>query len=159
MDQAMGIALFRYKIICSMLHGGRKNRNQRLKELARAEYEVPGAKEEVHYSWRTFKNGFDGLRPSFRSDKGQSRKIDTVLQEIIIREFRENNLRTVSNFYRYLLPKEQITTQMFTEATLRNFLKKKELSFEMSEKKPRKAFEQATGLLKSRGVDNKIILR
>jgi putative transposase len=149
MDQAMEIALFRYKIICSVLQGGRKNRTESFKELAGQEYEVPGASEKIKYNWRTFKKwwflynryGFDALHPASRADKGRSRKIGKALQEVIIREFKENDLKTVSNFYRHLLKKDLITTGMFTETTLRNFLKKKELTFTASEKKPRKAFE------------------
>jgi putative transposase len=85
--------------------------------------------------------GFEGLCPSFRADKGKSRKIDKTLEEMITREFKENDLKTVSNFYRYLLQKELITPGMFTEATLRNYLKQNELAFGVNEKKPRKAFE------------------
>jgi transposase InsO family protein len=149
MDRAMEIALFRYKIVCRVLQGGRKTRTQSFKELADEEYDVPGVNEKVKFNWRTFKkwlflynrHGFDGLHPSSRADKGKSRKISKTLEEVIVREFKENDLKTVSNFYRHLLKKELITVPMFTETTLRNFLRKRELVFTDDEKKPRKAFE------------------
>jgi len=149
MDQKTEIALFRYRIICEVLNGNRKNRSQHFRELAKREYTVPGKQEEVKYSWRTFKKwlflynryGFDGLLPSFRVDKNKSRKISKTLQEAIMSELEDNNPKTVSNFYRQLLRKELITPEMFTEATLRNFLKRKKISFTKDERKARKSFE------------------
>jgi transposase InsO family protein len=149
MDQKTEIALFRYRIICEVLNGDRKNRSQHFKELAKRSYTVPGKREEVRFSWRTFKKwlflynryGFEGLLPSFRKDKGKSRKIDKGLQEVIINELEGHDPKTVSNFYRYLIRREVIIPEMFTEATLRNFLKENKITFETDKRKPRKAFE------------------
>lgn len=149
MDQRTEIALFRYRLICEVLNGNRKNRSKHFKEMAKREYSVPGKREKVKFSWRTFKKwlflynryGFDGLIPSFRSDKNKSRKISKSLQEVITRELEETNLKTISNLYRHLIRKEIITPQMFTEATLRNFLKRKKISFTKDNRKARKAFE------------------
>lgn len=79
----------------------------------------------------------DGLKPSFRAD----RKIDNEIQNRIIDICNSRNLKTVSNLYRHLLQEKIITSDLFTEVTLRNFMKVNNIQFMKEEKQPRKSFE------------------
>jgi transposase InsO family protein len=116
--------------------------------MAKKEYDVPG-KGLVKYKWETFKKwwflyqkyGFEGLKPSGRADKGVSRKISGELKKQIVKLAEEHDLKTISNLYRHLLKTKVITTESFTEATLRNFIRNADLQFKGIEKKERRAFE------------------
>jgi transposase InsO family protein len=148
MDNKQKIAVFRFGIISPVLHGNQRNQSQYFKKMAETEYDVPGI-GWIKYRWRTFKRwliryrkyGIDGLIPVTREDKGKSRKIDKSLRARIMAEAEENDLKTVSNFYRYLIREEIITPEAFTEATLRNFLKSNNFAFNSQSRKARKSFE------------------
>ena len=148
MDKKQKIAVFRFGIISPIVHGNKKNQSKYFKEMAIREYTVPGI-GKINYKWRTFKKwlflyrryGLDGLLPETREDKGKSRKIKEDIKYRIITEAKENNLKTVSNFYRYLIRSEIIDYSSFTEVTLRNFLKANNITFNTEPKKARKAFE------------------
>jgi transposase InsO family protein len=119
------------------------------KKKAEISYDYPGKTGKLKFKWRTFKKwlylyrqyGIDGLKPSFRSDKGKSRKIDPGVHAKIKQLFNEKDFKTVSNAYRYLLRNEIITPEDFTEVTLRNFVKNNNIQFRPVEKKARKSFE------------------
>jgi len=148
MDNKQKIAVFRFGIISPVLHGNQRNQSEYFKKMAETEYDVPGI-GWIKYRWRTFKRwliryrkyGIDGLIPVTRYDKGKSRKIDKSLKARIMAEAEENDLKTVSNFYRYLIREEIITPEAFTEATLRNFLKFNNFAFNSQSRKARKSFE------------------
>jgi transposase InsO family protein len=148
MDNKQKIAVFRFGIISPVIHGNQRNQSEYFREMAKSEYDVPGI-GKVKYRWRTFKRwlylyrryGLDGLVPETREDKGKSRKINPDLKQSIVVEAKENDLKTVSNFYRYLIRKEIINPNSFTEATLRNFLKANNIKFNSEPKNARKSFE------------------
>ena len=148
MDKKQEIAVFRFGIISPVIHGNRKNQSNYFKEMASREYDAPGI-GKVKYKWKTFVKwlhlyrtyGLDGLLPETRLDKGKSRKINETLKNRIITEAKENHLKTVSNFYRYLIREKIIEPEYFTEATLRNFMKANNIAFNSEPGKPRKAFE------------------
>lgn len=149
MDLNDEIAVFKYGIISVALHNGRANQAAYFREAARIKYNVPGKSKPVKYNWQTFKQwlriyrkyGYDGLKPSFRKDKGKTRKIDAETQEAIKKLYRAHNYKTVSNFYRCLLASKIISVESFSEVTLRNYLKANNITFEKDERKGRKAFE------------------
>lgn len=148
MDNRQMIAVFRFGIISPVIHGNERNQAAYFREMACREYDVPGV-GKVKYNWRTFKkwlhlfrkHGLDGLIPGTREDKGKSRKISPDLKKIIIEQAEKNNLKTVSNFYRYLVRDGIINSDSFTETTLRNFFKANNISFNSEPKTARKSFE------------------
>ena len=124
------IAIFRYGIISPILHSGKKNQKKYFKEMAKKTYDVPhlGRKE---YEWTTFKDwlkkygksSIDGLRPKMRSDKGQSRKIDEELGNVIKEVKEEYPYLSCCNLYRLLLDQNRLPYPPLNEGTLRLFLK------------------------------------
>jgi putative transposase len=82
-----------------------------------------------------------GLSLRTREDKGKSRKISQKLEQSIVLEAKENDLKTVSNFYRYLIKEGIINPSSFTEVTLRNFLKANNIKFSLKPQNARKSFE------------------
>ena len=148
MDKKHKMAVFRFGIISPVIYDNNMNQSRYFKEMAKKEYTIPDNRK-VKYKWRTFKKwlfryrqyGLDGLLPETRRDKGKSRKIKEEIKDRIITEAKENDLKTVSNFYRYLIRSEIIDCNSFTEVTLRNFLKANNITLNSGPKKARKAFE------------------
>lgn len=143
------IAVFKYGLIAPVLNDQVTNKTRFFKKVVEQQYLVPGKQIPCKFSWVTLKkwlhlyrkHGLDGLKPSFRADRGKSRKIDRDIQNRIVNICDSRNLKTVSNLYRYLLQHKIITSDMFTEVTLRNFMKAKNIQFMKEQKPPRKSFE------------------
>lgn len=143
------IAIFKYGIIAPVINDSSINQKQYFERAAIREYDYPGKVERTTFSPKTFKmwlhifrkEGYQGLKPSRRTDRGKSRKISIPLGEEIHQLCNECDFKTISNLYRYLLAEKIIEAESFTEVTLRNFLKANNISFESQEIKPRKAFE------------------
>ena len=132
------IAIFKYGIIAPVINDQSINQKKYFEKAAEREYDYPGKIDRVRFHPRTFKkwlhiyrhHGYEGLKPSRRNDKGKSRKIIQDIQETIIQLCKEYDFKTISNLYRYLVSNEIIDSESFTEATLRNFLKANEISFD-----------------------------
>lgn len=148
------IAIFKYGIIAPVLNDSSINQTRYFQKAAQREYDYPGRMERVRFRFRTFKkwlhiyrtSGYEGLKPSRRSDRGQSRKISLNTRELIVHLCAEYEFKTISNLYRYLISENIIEHKNFTEVTLRNFLKANNISFESKDighsvRRPRKAFE------------------
>lgn len=143
------IAIFKYGIIAPVINDSSINQKQYFERAAVREYDFPGRVDRTTFNPRTFKKwlhifrkeGYEGLKPSRRTDRGKSRKISMTLGEKIHQLCEEYDFKTISNLYRYLLAEEIIEAENFTEVTLRNFLKANNIAFESQETKPRKAFE------------------
>ena len=143
------IAIFKYGIIAPVINDSSINQKQYFERAATREYDVPGKIDRVSYNPRTFKKwlhiyrkeGYEGLKPSRRTDLGKSRKISMPLGDAIANFCDEYDFKTISNLYRYLLAEGIIEAEHFTEVTLRNFLKANNITFDSQETKPRKAFE------------------
>lgn len=143
------IAIFKYGIIAPVINDSSINQKQYFERAACREYDMPGRNDRVSFNPRTFKKwlhiyrkeGYEGLKPARRKDRGTSRKISIPLGETIEKLCDEYDFKTISNLYRYLLTEGIIEADNFTEVTLRNFLKANEIAFESQEIKPRKAFE------------------
>jgi len=143
------IAIFKYGIIAPVINDSSMNQKQYFAKAALREYDMPGKIDRVTFNPRTFKKwlhiyrkeGYEGLKPSRRIDRGTSRKISMPLGEAIGRLCDEYDFKTISNLYRHLLAEGIIEAENFTEVTLRNFLKANNITFESQDTKPRKAFE------------------
>ena len=93
-NQNEKIALFRYGIIAPVIHDTAKRQAKYFKEMAQKIFDVPGAGRKT-YQWRTFKSwlrtyrteGFDGLKPKTRADKGSSRIVDDCLAQVIQQKY------------------------------------------------------------------------
>jgi len=143
------LAIFKYGIIAPVINDNSMNQKQYFERAAAREYDVPGKVERVRYNPRTFKRwlhiyrkeGYEGLKPSRRTDRGKSRKISYATGEAITHLCEEYDFKTISNLYRHLLNEGIIESEHFTEVTLRNFLKANNISFDSQETRPRKAYE------------------
>jgi putative transposase len=143
------IAVFKYGLIAPVINDQVINKTNFFKKTVTQKYLMPGQEKPRKFSWVTLKkwlhlyrkHGLDGLKPSFRADRGTSRKIDNDTQDRIIHICESRNLKTVSNLYRHLLQEKIITADMFTEVTLRNFMKANNIQFMKEPKQPRKSFE------------------
>ena len=149
MNEQDKIAIFKYGLIAPVINDQSINKTRYFKKIAMMEYEYPGRVDKVKFSYRTFKKwlhlygkfGYEGLKPAIRDDKGISRKIKKPIQEQIRELCSDYDFKTISNLYRYLIAEKIIEPGMFTEVTLRNFLRANQIHFDSQEKKPRKAFE------------------
>ncbi len=143
------IAIFKYGLIAPVINDRSINKTRYFKNIAKIEYEFPGKADRVRFSYKTYKKwlqmynkyGYEGLKPSSREDKGKSRKIEKSIQKQIRDLCAEYNFKTISNLYRCMIAEKIIEPEMFTEVTLRNFLKANNIHFGSQDKKPRKAFE------------------
>lgn len=143
------IAIFKYGIIAPVINDSSMNQKRYFERAATREYDMPGKIDRQTFNPRTFKKwlhvyrkeGYEGLKPSPRVDRGKSRKISETLGETFRQLCEEYDFKTISNLYRYLITEEIIEAEHFTEVTLRNFLKANNITFESQGKKPRKAFE------------------
>lgn len=143
------IAIFKYGIIAPVINDNSVNQKQYFEKASKREYDFPGKIERTAFNPRTFKKwlhiyrkqGYEGLKPSRRVDKGRARKISSTTKESIVNLCEEYNFKTISNLYRHLILENIIEPGTFTEVTLRNFLKVNDIRFESQDPTPRKAFE------------------
>jgi transposase InsO family protein len=147
-DKELQIALFKFKLIAPVLNDGMIKKKDYFIKLSEQIHDVPflGKKQ---YALATFKKwaikyrkyGFDGLKPSFRKDKGLSRCISSDLENKIVSLVTTYRFRTVQNLYDYLLDTAVISQNQFTYVTLNNFVKNNDLFDIQFQKKERRAFE------------------
>lgn len=143
------IAVFKYGIIAPVIHEESINRSKHFREMAKKEFKYPGEENTLKFRYRTFlkwlylykKHGYEGLKPSSRKDKGKSRKISKLLKEQILNLCKKHDFKTISNLYRFMVNEGLLKPELFTEVTLRNFMKNNNIRFKPEGKKPRKAFE------------------
>ena len=146
------IALFRYGLIAPLLNGQVNSRKDYLAEISSQVHQVPywGPKEytpKAIEEWLRIyrKEGFDGLKPKLRSDKGKSRSIPPELQESILELRREKRDLPVSLFYELLTHKAVIRKTDFSYATVYRLLKRHALAGKQQRSEPkRKRFAYET---------------
>lgn len=143
------IALFRYSIITPVLHETRRVIMSYFREKSKIEYNVPWVgnkryKPATFKSWlRDYRNGgFDALKPKPRIDKGISRKIDTVLGEIIKNKAQDFSSLSASGIYKLLITNGEIDPAFVSEGTVRKYIKDNRLKINVSQCVPRKKFEK-----------------
>jgi putative transposase len=87
------IALFRYGIIADFVHlaPGTKGLYAQIRKKAALEYSIPGSRrtrvaEETIRSWlkKYRRNGFDGLLPKTRSDRGKPRRLPLEVIDVLL---------------------------------------------------------------------------
>ena len=144
------IALFRFGLIAPVINGNVTAQMKYFRQLAQKEHNVPlwgkrFYKAETFKAWlkqyRCF--GFDGLMPKEREDKGQSRKIDAQLAQVIKETLASFPYISASALYRMLVAEGQIQMGDINENTLRKFIKDNQLRLnENNPQHPRKKFEK-----------------
>jgi putative transposase len=133
-DKDEKIALFRYRIIASVLNEQGVGQMKYFKKMSKREYDVPylGPKK---YKVATFKSwlrayrdgGFEALKPNTRSDKGTSRKIDQALGDKIKEKVEDFPSLSSAAIYRLLIAEGQIMPGSIEEGTLRKYVKDNDL--------------------------------
>jgi len=92
-DFAQQIALFRYGVIADFVHlpPGTKGLYAQIQKKAALEYVIPGSRrrrvaEETIRSWlkKYRKNGFDGLLPKARTDRGKTRRLPLEVADLLL---------------------------------------------------------------------------
>jgi len=92
-DLSEQIALFRYGIIADFVHlaPGTKGLYAQIRKKAALEYSIPDSgrtrvAEETIRSWlkKYRKNGFDGLLPKARTDRGKTRKLPLEVADVLL---------------------------------------------------------------------------
>lgn len=128
------IALFRYGIIAPILNGQVESKQDYLAEICSQVHQVPyrGTREykpKTIEEWLRIygKEGFDGLKPKSRSDKGQARSIPAELKGSILELREQRRDLPVSMFYELLVQKGVIKVCDFSYSTVYRLLKKHEL--------------------------------
>jgi putative transposase len=128
------IALFRYGIIAPILNGQVESKQDYLAEICSRVHQVPyrGAREykpKTIEEWLRIygKEGFDGLKPKSRSDKGQARSIPVDLKGSILELREQRRDLPVSMFYELLVQKGIIKICDFSYSTVYRLLKKHDL--------------------------------
>ncbi|MEI6064814.1 MAG: DDE-type integrase/transposase/recombinase [Pseudanabaena sp. ELA748] len=119
------------------------------REVAKKTYQNPGNTKTKAYSVSTLKgwlrqyrfSGIDALYPAVRKDAGISKKIDAGVAEAITRIFTEYPEISASALYRMLVKRGAITKEIFTETTLRNYIRKNNLRAKLASNIGRKKFE------------------
>jgi putative transposase len=148
-DQNEKIALFKYGIIAPGIHDTAHKQAVYFREIALKVFDVPGLGRRK-YQWRTFKswlrnyriNGYDGLKPKTRTDKGTSRKIDAGLEQVIKEKIASFPNINVSLLYRMLVAEGFILDGSPCEEAVRTFIKNNDLKSKVEIITPRKKFEK-----------------
>lgn len=125
------IALFRYGLIAPVLNGQVSSQKEYLEEVAGKKHQVP------YYGTREFtpktlscwilayrREGFEGLKPKRRSDRGRSRKLNAELEEHVLSLRRQKRDLPASVFYDQLVDKGEILPGEVSYATVYRLLKK-----------------------------------
>ncbi len=98
------VALFRYGVISDFVHlePGSKGLYAQIRKKAALLYTIPGSKrtrvaEETIRSWlkKYRKDGFDGLLPKGREDRGKARRLPQQVQDVLLAIKEENPELTV----------------------------------------------------------------
>lgn len=128
------IALFRFRLISPVLNGQVKNQTEYLAEVAAKKHDVPyyGVREyspKTFYGWlrKYRRQGFDGLKPKKRSDRGQSRKITLELKEILLEEREAHPERSITLLYDQLIAQDKLTPSELSYSTVYRFFKRQGL--------------------------------
>lgn len=143
------IALFRYGIIAPVIHKEGIGQNKYFKEMEQQVFDVPVIgvkkfKKGTFKSWLSAyrKYGIDGLKLKERSDKGRFKRINENIEKNIASVITNYNIVSSSQLYRMLISGGDISGTEFSEQTLREYVKTKNLLLPNNEPVPRKRFEK-----------------
>ena len=148
-EQRQQAAVFRYGIISPVIHNSGIGQNEYFRRISDQEFKVPWKKGPTRYSISTMKSwlsryrqyGFNGLKPETRTDAGISRVISESTQATIKSLIQEYPAISSAGFYRVLCQKGVISQADFSEATLRNYLKRNGFFKPIREIEARRKFE------------------
>jgi putative transposase len=135
--KAEKLALFRYAVIAPLVLEAlpRGELTRRAQEIAARHYDIPDSKRisvsvDTLLDWalRYRTNGFEGLAPKPRQDRGQSRAITPQLADLIERLKRENPHRTGATLLRELALSSGKNSPGVSASTLHRFLKQRGLT-------------------------------
>jgi len=146
---AQKTALFRFSIISAVLHEDKGGQNSYFRKMAQKEFEVPHKAYKKKYSVSTMKSwlrkyregGIEALYPATRSDSGTFKKIPESVEKKVKEVIENLPFLSVAGIHRKLRHEGKIQPLDFTEVTLRNFIKKKNLRKKDEEKIGRKKYE------------------
>ena len=128
------IALFRYELIVPVLNRTYPDRSalQYFKRIASAPLKYPdGTSREysfqtIRYWYDTYqKEGFSGLMPKTRNDKGRSRKLNKTLKNKIIEMKQTNPRMTATSIYLKLIEDGNILKKDISLSTITRFIASK----------------------------------
>jgi len=144
-------ALFKFKLIAPILNEPKRSQKNYLASMAAKKHLPPGGDHGVFFSIAAMKKwlrlyrqqGFEGLLPHPRKDKGASRKIPAELGQRIADVLQSYEFRTIKTLYEYLIDTAMLTRQQCTYATLANYLNRHRLLKNQRPGKARKSFEKA----------------
>lgn len=125
------VALFRFGLLAPVLLGQVVSQKEYLAEVAAKKHNVPyyGEREftpKTLYCWLlTYRReGFEGLKPKRRSDRGQSRKLSPEQEEHVLALRNVERNMPASVFYDRLVEKGEILPKEVSYATVYRLLKK-----------------------------------
>lgn len=128
------IALYRFSVISPVLTGQEKNASSYFERVSAQKQQVP-VYGEKDYSPKTMndwlshyrKLGFDGLKPSIRSDKNRSRNVSGEIEKIILEERQQHPERSCRLFYDQLCLTGKLSPSVISYSTLYRYLKRHDL--------------------------------
>ena len=128
------IALFRYGLIAPILNNQVKSQKEYLSKLCSQVHQVPyyGSREfapkTVEMWVRAYRReGFNGLKPKSRSDKGKNRRLTPELKDKLLKKRSENMDLSVALFYDQLIVKGDILPGDISYSTLYRLFKREGL--------------------------------
>jgi putative transposase len=141
------IALLRHQIISPVLMESEREQNKYFRKLEKKNFEVPGVglrgfKVSTMKGWlRLYKEqGFAGLVPKVRTDRGTNRKLSEFEVGRILRQYQEWPQLRVSQFHKHCRKENLLGQPPICEQSLRNLLKAEGFSTKRTPK-PRRRFE------------------
>ncbi|GAW94281.1 integrase catalytic subunit [Calderihabitans maritimus] len=125
------IALFRYGLIAPVLNGQVASQKEYLEEVTGKKHQVPyyGPREFTPKTLACWilayrREGFEGLKPKRRSDRGRSRKLSAEQEEYLLFLRKQKRDVPASVFYDQLVDKGEILPGEVSYATVYRLLKK-----------------------------------
>lgn len=128
------IALFRYGLISPLLNGQRDAKSY-LEEESQKIHTIPywgerriAAKTMMEWLYNYRKEGFEGIKPKNRLDKGNSRRLTPEHQDYIVELRKQNPDMPVTVFYEQLIKSGEIMANEVSYSTIRRLIKKHHLT-------------------------------
>ncbi|MGV3465477.1 MAG: DDE-type integrase/transposase/recombinase [Heyndrickxia sp.] len=128
------IALFRYGIISPLLNGQREAKSY-LEEESQKIHTIPywgerriAAKTMMEWLYKYRKEGFEGIKPKSRLDKGNSRRLSPDHQDHIVTLRKQSLDMPVTVFYEQLIKSGEIMANEVSYSTIRRLIKKHHLT-------------------------------
>ena len=147
-ETRQAVALLRHQIISPVLMESDCVRAAYFRKQAEKEFEVPGSGRKKFSFWtmagwlkKYRKNGFTGLLPKVRTDRGQRRKISPEHASSILEMRTDLMDMKVATFYRRVEKAGLLGQPPICQATLRRFLKDRQMILANAPKEPRRKYE------------------